>query len=163
MRNAVFFLLAMLLYSGCKFVKNPVEADSNQTLSVTNAVDSVQYTFSIPKSTFGKYDTLSAALTAYNLSSTTDTLATGYGPSFYTWTLANDSTGNIIMFGPKGADNVISLVPIAPGQSRIIYGISEAIADTSGNAVLPGKYTLRWNLNSQTTTLLWFKLNLNIQ
>lgn len=163
MRYTIFILLAMLIYNGCKFVKNPLEPDSNQTLSVSAVMDSIQYTFAVPKSTFGINDTLTATITAYNQSSNTDTLTTGYNPSFYNWTLTNDSTGKTIMYGPAGADDVVMLVPIAVGKSRIIYSISEAIADTSGAAVLPGKYVLRWNLNSATTTLLWFNLNLTIQ
>ena len=162
MRSLMCILPLLLISDGCNKIGNSVSPIATQTLSIEAVSDGIQYTFAIPKGVFGVHDTLIAALTAYNQSSTPETLVVGYTPYLYTWSLTNER-GRVIMFGPMGANNSLRMISITPKQSSLMYSIHQAIADTSGSPVTAGSYMLQWNLNNRVTTLLSFKLNLSLQ
>jgi hypothetical protein len=160
MRYPIFVVLVALAFSACKH--NSVAPSANENLSQSATLGDIRYTLSIPQRSFGIHDTLSETFTAYNQSSHADTLYAGYGPYFFSWSLTNAS-GRTIMFGPIFANNLIRMIPLNPNQSAVMYAIRQAIADTSGAPVVAGSYSLRWNLNSQTTTLLSVSLSLTLQ
>lgn len=163
MRYLIILLFVTIFLGGCKFTNNIVEPGADQPVSADAVLDSVIYTFTAAHPTISINDSLKATLTAYNQSSATDTIFVGYSPDFYTWSLVNNITGDTLMQGPAGADNSISLVLLASGQSEVLYSINQPITGSSGAAVKPGEYTLRWNLNNGSTNLLWLSINLTLQ
>jgi len=160
MRYRLFIVLVVLALSTCKH--NSLTPSDNQNLSQSATLDDIQYTLAIPQGSFDIHDTLFATFTAYNQSSHADTLYASYSPYFYSWALT-DASGRTIMFGPMGANNSIRLIPLNPNQSAVMYSIRQAIADTSGAPVVAGSYSLRWNLNNQTTTLLSVSVTLTLR
>ena len=160
MRYIIFCISIIIILGGCK--NNSVAPTNGQILSTSAVLDNIQYSFAIPKAEYGIHDTLNATLTAYNQSSSTDTIYTSYSPYFYSWSLRN-AGGKIIMYGPVGADNLIRIITLNPNQSTVMYSLHQAIADTSGATVVAGSYVLQWNLNNRATTLLTFSLDLSLQ
>jgi hypothetical protein len=129
----------MTIFDGCK---NSVSPTFGYTLSTSVVKDSIQYTFAIPKYIFGIHDTLTANLTAFNQRSVPETLYTG--ASIFSWFLQTQS-GRKIMYGPKASP--LNLYPVVIGSHKIIilHFISEKIADTSGQPVTAGIYSLHAN------------------
>ena len=154
-----YFILALsiaLIFNSCKndvivYPKN------NQILSASAVLDSMQYTFAIPRAVFGIHDTLSASFTAYNQSAEPETLMISI--ESFRWSLKNDS-GRTLMGGPP-----LLFIPrsqpfiLNPHQSREIFELYQAITDTSGAPVIAGSYTLQGLLYGSMV----FILNLSLQ
>jgi hypothetical protein len=117
-------------------------------LSVSAVMDSIQYTFTIPKATFGIHDTLVAIMTAYNQSYLPKTIVVG--PSWFSWTLKNES-GRIIMYGPTVVPLFLTYTVINSHQSNEIYSVHQAISDTSGAPVIAGSYVLSAEMDPLTS------------
>ncbi|MHB8579193.1 MAG: hypothetical protein ACYDA4_04955 [Ignavibacteriaceae bacterium] len=165
MRYVFSLIVSLIIFNGCEHTGDTFSLyppDKQPTLSVSSIKDSILYTFAVPKTTFGIYDTLSAKLIAYNESTVPDTLYSSYSPYFYTWSLKNN-TGRTIMFGPMGANNSIRLIPINSQRSEILYNIYQVIKDISGAPLTAGSYMLQWNLNDHGNTYLSFPLTIKIQ
>jgi len=118
--------------------------------SVSIVKDSVQYTFTIPKSSFSIHDTLTGTLSAFNQSSKVDTIAVG--PSFFGWMLKN-SDGQIILKGPLIVTAIVFDVYLNPKQSVPLYQLDGSNVYPNGGTVVPGYYTLNANLGSMIFTL----------
>jgi hypothetical protein len=118
--------------------------------SVSIVKDSVQYTFTIPKSSFSIHDTLTGTLSAFNQSSKVDTIAVG--PSFFGWMLKN-SDGQIILKGPLIVSAIVFDVYLNPKQSVPLYQLDGSNVYPNGGTVVPGYYTLNANLGSMIFTL----------
>jgi hypothetical protein len=153
MRYFIFALSVALIISGCKKSSNPVESVTNPALSISQVIDSMQYTFAIPRAVFGIHDTLSATLTAFNQSAETDTLIYGV---FLQWSLKNDS-GRTLMGNPKTYPPFptipIRRIILNSHQSDVFFVMHEAIIDTSGAPVVAGSYILQGLYNSMSFTL----------
>jgi hypothetical protein len=148
-----YFILALsiaLIFNSCKndvivYPKN------NQILSASAVLDSMQYTFAIPRAVFGIHDTLSASFTAYNQSAEPETLMISI--ESFRWSLKNDS-GRTLMGGPP----LLSIprsqpLILNPHQSKEIFGLYQAITDASGAPVIAGSYTLQGLFDSMSFTL----------
>jgi hypothetical protein len=149
----MFVVLILLVGNGCK-QNNTVAHGTAPTLSVSNVKDSILYTFVIPKTVFGINDTLSAALTLYNQSISTDTLTMIVGSLYYSglWTL-KDERGKTFMDGPKIIPLTLTKVLLASHQSlsdRVIY---QVFADSSGALLVAGSYILQEQIFSVSLTL----------
>jgi hypothetical protein len=154
MRYAIFIILILVILCGCKESNNPVAPlIITPTSSVSNVKDSILYTFTVSKNTLGIFDTLSMTLTAFNQSSTPDTLY--ISSLYYTWSLTNDN-GKIIASGPTARSYLILQVPLSPHHSTVLYGPRYTMADIYGAPIEAGSYLLCWNL----TNGLSFQLNL---
>ena len=143
MRNIFMLIIAMLAINGCKNGGNPVSSE-------TRMVNSLQYTFATSKTSFGIHDTLIATMTVYNPTDVPETIYVGL--SVFNWSLQNQS-GRIIMYGPWVSNWSLYKLPINPHQSKIIYNIRQAIADTSGAPVTAGSYNLKANMGSNSFLL----------
>jgi len=148
-----YFILALsiaLIFNSCKndvivYPKN------NQILSASAVLDSMQYTFAIPRAVFGIHDTLSASFIAYNQSAEPETLMISI--ESFRWSLKNDS-GRTLMGGPP----LLSIprsqpLILNPHQSKEIFGLYQAITDASGAPVIAGSYTLQGLFDSMSFTL----------
>jgi hypothetical protein len=147
-----YFILALsiaLIFNSCK---NDVIVypKYNQILSVSAVLDSMQYTFAIPRAVFGIHDTLSASFTVYNQSAEPETLMISIGS--FQWSLKNDSgrtlMGPPILFIPRSQPLILN-----SHQSKEIFGLYQAITDTSGAPVIAGSYTLQGLYDSMLFTL----------
>ncbi|MFZ1978318.1 MAG: hypothetical protein WAV76_10215 [Bacteroidota bacterium] len=153
-----YFILALsiaLIINGCKKNSNPVASVTNPALSISQVSDSMQYTFAIPRAVFGIHDTLTASFTAYNQSAEPETLMVSEGN--FQWSLKNDS-GRILMWGPPPNPYPLQRIIINSHQSVVIFGMQQAIMDTSGAPVAAGSYVLQGLYNS-----LLFTLDLTLQ
>jgi len=159
MRFVFVLFVSLIIFYGC--TPNSVAPINDQSLSVSHVQNNTLYTLSVSKYIFSIHDTLTAKLTVYNQSTVMDTLYSSFSPFFYNWTLKNNA-GKIIMFGPNGANNSIRNLYLNPNQESILYDLYQAIKDTSGSPLLPGSYTLQWNLNNIYVTYLSFTLNIKI-
>ena len=121
---------------------------TSSSLSIVK--DSVQYTFTIPKSSFSIHDTLTATLTALNQSAEVDTF--GVNEGFFPWSLKNES-GKTILQGPFYTNALVILIPLNPHQSIQLYQIDGTNVVPSSEVVVPGIYTLNATLNSMVFTL----------
>jgi hypothetical protein len=149
----LYFILALsiaLIINGCKKNSNPVASVTNPALSVSQTSDSMQYTFAIPRTVFGIHDTLSASFTAFNQSAEPETLMISEGN--FQWSLKNDS-GRILMWGPARNPYPLQRIIINSHQSEVIFGIQQAIMDTSGAPVAAGSYVLQGLYDSMLFTL----------
>ncbi len=146
-----YFILALsiaLIINGCKKNSNPVASVTNPALSVSQVSDSMQYTFAIPRSVFGIHDTLSASFTAFNQSAEPDTLMIGY----FQWSLKNES-GRTLMGGPGPLSVPAIRLIINSHQSKEIFGLYQAVMDTSGAPIIAGSYILQGLYHSLSFTL----------
>jgi len=150
MRYFIFVLSIALIINGCKKGSNPVASVTNTTLSDSQVRDSMQYTFAIPKAVFGIHDTLSASVTAYNQSAEPDTLMISGGN--FEWSLKNDS-GRTLMWGPPRLPYPIQRLIINSHQSGVVFGMHQAIVETSGAPVVAGSYILQCEWRSMLFTL----------
>ena len=162
MRYFSLVLFAVLIINGCKKDNNIVSTSANQDISSSTIKDSIEYTLTVPKTSFGINDTLSLTFAALNQSSKPDTLVIGLNPNLYSWTLKEES-GRTVMFGPMGADDMVEMMSIPPDQSKVMYSLHQAIKDTSGADVKKGLYILQWDLNNHSTKLVSLTLNITIQ
>jgi hypothetical protein len=158
MRYFIYVLILSFIINGCKKSSNPIVSVTNPTLSVSQVRDSIQYTFVIPKAEFGIHDTLCASVTAYNQSAEPDTLMISGGN--FEWSLKDDS-GRTLMWGPPRWPYPIQRLIINSHQSGVVFGMHQAIMDTSGAPVVAGPYTLQGTLTSYGTML--FTLDLSLQ
>jgi hypothetical protein len=148
-----YFILALsiaLIINGCKKNSNPIESVTQPALSVSQVSDSMEYTFAIPRAVFGIHDTLSASFTAYNQSAEPETLMISKGN--FQWSLKNDS-GRTLMSGPLPLPYPLQRLILNSHQSIEIFGIYQAITDTSGAPVIAGSYTLQGLYDSMLFTL----------
>ena len=130
MKHVVIFATLLVMVSGCTKGNNPV---SNTATSGT-----LQYSLTSSKETYTTHDTLNVTLTARNVGSTTDTVGIG-SALLCTWSLKN--TSGKVMFSGANRGNMVSFVPIAPGQSKVIDAWIYALVDSSGNPLPAGSYT----------------------
>ena len=154
MRYIAFIIFVMLNFNGCK--KNDIVTPTNEPiLSVSAIKDSILYTFAISKAVFEIHDTLSATVTAYNQTAMPETLVVG--PSGFSWFLQNNS-GRTIMYGPRVFPWFLVEQEIEAHQSVDIsrwgYGIHQEIADTSGQPLITGIYSLHANIRGGPSFLL---------
>jgi hypothetical protein len=107
--------------------------------------------FAIPKAVFGIHDTLSGSFTAYNQSPEPETLMISM--EIFQWSMKNDS-GRTLMGGP-GPLSIPRSFPfiLNSHQSREIFGVYQAVKDTSGAPVIAGSYTLQGLYDSMLFTL----------
>lgn len=157
MRYIQFVLSATLLVNGCKENSNGVAPIADQVLSVSTVIDSLQYTFAIPKDVFGIHDTLRASMTVLNISAASETLVVNFGG--LSWTLKNDG-GRTIMYGPGVSNNYRILEVLASHQSAVIGEVYERIADTSDKPVQLGSYVLSADSYLNHSISLSFNLSL---
>jgi hypothetical protein len=155
MRYFIFALSVALIINGCKKSSNPASSVTNPTLSVSQVRDSMQYTFAIPKAVFGIHDTLSASVTAFNQSAEPETLMISVGD--FQWSLKNDS-GRTLMWGPERLPYPIAQLILNSHQSKEIFGVCQAIMDTTGAPVIAGSYKLQGLYDSMS-----FILDLSLQ
>lgn len=134
-----------------EFVAGSIGADSSAS-SVSTDVGNLKYTLSIPKTVFGVHDTLRASMTAMNMGAAPETLYVNCGNM--KWVLINGS-GRTIMSGPRFISNHLGMEILASNQSALVGLISSPIADSSGNQVQAGPYSLITDYS--------LKLNLMIQ
>jgi|GEM_PF-3937626 len=149
MRHIFILAILSIIISGCGQKGNPVST------SDTIKSGTLEFTFSTSKSLFGTHDTLKATVSVYNEGKTDVSIPVGDG--IFQWNL-QDSKEQTIMFG-GGHNNVVESLSINPGQTKEIYIINRIIADTSGETVNPGSYTLNASLHPPS---LSFSLKLNI-
>ena len=119
-------------------------------LSVSVFKDSVQYTFTIPKSSFSIHDTLTGTLIAQNQSSEVDTL--GVDASDFQWTLKN-SDGQIILQGPLVVSGIFLEYILNPKQSILLFQLDGTNVRPGGGPVVPGNYSLNATFHSMLFTL----------
>jgi hypothetical protein len=140
MRPIIFTMSFIFTFYGCIKDNNITAPTPEQILSVSALSDSIQYTFAIPKQTFGINDTLVATISAFNQAASPETL--GVGPSQFSWFLKNDS-GRTIMFGPIGAVPLYLIETVVNSHQSIeLYYIHQPILDMSGAPVKAGTYVL---------------------
>jgi len=156
MRHNIFVFVVLLTFVCCKQNSNTVVPVATPKLSVNNIQDSILYTFIIPKAVFGIHDTLSATVTAYNQTAMPETLVVG--PSSYSWFLQNNN-GQTIMYGPRVWPWILWKQVIEGHESVEIYSIHREIADTSGQPIIAGPYSLHANIRGVPS----FILNLSLQ
>lgn len=113
-------------------------ADSS-AYSVSTVIGNLKYSLSIPKTVFGIHDTLRASLTAMNIGAAPETLYVNCGNM--KWALINGG-GRTIMSGPRFISNHLAMEILASYQSALVGLISAPIADSSGNQVQAGPYSL---------------------
>ena len=152
MSHLVMLLLTLSLIStiliGCSNSSNPVTPSETQTSGA------LQYTFATPKTTYNPGDTLTAAVTVHNPGFSTDTIAVRDG--IFEWALVT-SSGDTVMIG-GGANNVLELVPVLPGQSKEIYSLDRVLSEGSGQTFPSGSYSLK-----ATVRPMSFLLKLSVQ
>jgi hypothetical protein len=156
MRYNIFILLLLLAIIGCKKENSIIGPGTNTTLSDSKVKNGIFYTFAVSKNKLGIFDTLKMSITALNQTTTPETLYVSESPSFYTWSLTNDS-GKTIISGPWLGNNLIIPVVINPHQSAVLYSLGYSMADVFGAPIVAGPYLLRWNLSNG----LSFQLNLS--
>ncbi|MFZ1978319.1 MAG: hypothetical protein WAV76_10220 [Bacteroidota bacterium] len=155
MRYYIFVLILLLTTAGCEqegLIIAPVTSPMSGASKVKNGI---LYTFAVSKDKLGIFDTLKMTLTAYNKTTTEDTLNTSEYD--YSWSLTNGN-GKIIASGPKVLSNVILIrqVLLKSHQSAVLYQLGYSMSAIFGAPIVPGIYILRWNLNNG----LSFQLNL---
>jgi hypothetical protein len=160
MKYFISLIVSLILFYGCK--NNIVAPANDQSFSSTQTQNGIVYSLSVPKLTFGVYDTLKAQLTAYNQSMVPDTLVTGFSPNLFNWTLKDD-TGKIIMWGPFPDVYLVEQIFLNPYQEVRLYQINQAIRDQLNEPIKAGSYVLQWNLNNHGIPYLSFKLNIELQ
>jgi len=101
-------------------------------LSASHIVDSVFYTFAIPKVIYGINDTLSATLTMYNLSVSVKTLYFVCSPSYSVLWSLNNASGQTLLYGPGAICQVIAPLLLNPHQSLQYLIINEPIKNIQG-------------------------------
>ena len=119
MRCILFILFITLILSSCNNDDSPVGASTQPILSVSQTIDSLQFTLIIPKAVFGVRDTLEATLIELNLKTVPETLCVN--PVNMPWTLKNDS-GKVVLWGPQIIEFHCTEEIISPQQS-IVVGI----------------------------------------
>jgi len=132
----------------------PPRVYPNDSVSDSASWHAFLFTLSTSRGTTYTDDILTAAVTATNESSQTQVL--DICSCFYQWKF-RDSTGRTIMWGPEVANWVIIEQPMAAHELITLtdYGVYRQIYDTSGRAVVPGKYTLEMDIgpNSEWATM----------
>jgi hypothetical protein len=128
MKDILIFMTLMLMVAGCSSTKNPVSASS----------DMLQYTLSTAKETYIAHDTLHFALTVHNAGSSTDTVAIG-DAILCTWSLRNAS-GAMMYSGENLTGNLIGLLPVASGESKVIDTWTHSLTDSVGRSLPTGSY-----------------------
>jgi len=156
MRYFIYILPIVLIIHGCKKSSNPVVSITDSPLSISQVRDSMQYMFAIPKAVFGIHDTLSASMTAFNQSTMPETLVIYMGN--FQWSLKNDS-GRTLMWGPEVIPQFVYRLELGSHQSAEIYGIRQAIMDTSGAPIVAGSYFLQGKLYGTLLFTLDFSLH----
>ncbi len=140
MRHIVMYVSFSIILIGCGKQSNVVSPTTDYDYS-----DSLRFTFSIPKTSFGIHDTLIAGLTVFNEASTPDSIV--YGPSLFLWSLQN-SDGRTIMYGPGLSPLWVTIETIGPHQTMGLYSIRQPIADMSGQQIAAGSYLLKASIAS---------------
>jgi|CZKP01.1.fsa_nt_gi hypothetical protein len=156
MQYNIFILLLLLAVIGCRKDSNIIGPGTIPTLSNSKAKDGILYTFAVYKDKLGIFDTLKMSITALNQTTAPETLYVSESPSFYTWSLTNDS-GRTIISGPWLGNDLINPVVINPNQSAVLYSFGYSMADIFGVPINAGSYLLKWNLSNG----LSFQLNLS--
>ena len=129
MKQALVFITLMLAVAGCSSTQNPVSAGSG----------TLQYTLTTAKQTYTAGDTLHFTLSAHNVGSATDSVAIG-DAILVTWSLKNTS-GAVMYSGQGPTGGLIGLLPVAPGDTKVIDAWTHGLTDSSGTALPTGSYT----------------------
>jgi len=128
-KHALIFMTLMLVAAGCTSTKNPVSAGSG----------TLQYILTTAKQTYTAGDTLHFTLSVHNVGSATDSVAIG-DAILITWSLKNTSSA-VMYSGQAPTGNLIGLVPVAPGDSKVIDAWTHGLTDSSGSPLPTGSYT----------------------
>jgi len=151
MRYAIIaFVLAI---AGCSDEGNPMGPLPISTSS--DIKNGILYTFAVANNSLGIFDTLSMTLTAFNQTTSPETLLVSGGSQSYTWSLTN-AQGATIISGPWLEDNLVARVVLNPQETRVLYSLSYSMADLFNAPIRPGMYGLHWNLTNGPS----FQLNL---
>ena len=129
MKHILILMTLMLMVASCTTTKNPVSASSG----------TLQYILTTAKPTYAPGDTLNFKLTVHNVGSTIDTVAIG-DAILCTWSLKNTS-GAVMYSAQSPTGNMIGLLPVAPGESKVIDAWTHSLTDSSGSPLPPGSYT----------------------
>ena len=123
-------LLGMLLVAvdGCSNTSNPA----------TTSFGTLQYTLSTAHAAYTIEDTLDFSLVVRNVGSVADTVLMG-DAILSTWSLKNTS-GKLMLSGEDATGNMVALIPIAPGQSKLVREWIHGVTDSSGGFLSPGSY-----------------------
>ncbi len=150
-----FIFLSTLIFISTARSSNPVAplAFSQSSLSTSDTLNGIVFTFAVSHDTLGIFDTLSMTLTAFNQTSQNDTIPVS--DYLYKWSLVNDK-GITISGGPTVISNLIYNVVVSPNQSAVLYRSGYSMADIFNSPIEPGTYLLTWNLWNE----LSFQLNL---
>jgi hypothetical protein len=145
MKYFLFTIIFLAALIGCSHDGAVTGPSSEPTSSTSGVKNNILYTFSVSKDILGISDTLSMELTALNQSSTVDTLYSG--SNSFTWSLTN-SSGEVILSGPKIFNNLIIRVIITPHQSAVLIMLEYSMAGIFGETIQTGFYHLQCNINN---------------
>jgi hypothetical protein len=150
-----FIFLSTFILIGSARSSNPVAplSFSQSSLSTSDTLNGIVFTFAVSQDTLGIFDTLNMTLSALNQTSQNDTIPVS--DYLYRWLLVNDK-GITISGGPTVINNLIYNVVVSPNQSATLYRIGYPMADIFNSPIEPGTYSLTWNLWNE----LSFQLNL---
>ena len=129
MRHRLILSAVTLALSGCVTNENPVSPNSIFPTSTTSMQDSIVYTLSVSQSILARTDTLEAYVTAKNVGQDTN-LTFPISCNGMPWSVTN-SAGAIVMQQPKSPIqcNSSSRAILAPGQSILLFGMSQTVPD----------------------------------
>ncbi len=118
MKQIFIFTLILMAIAGCSKTSNPVSPPSDTVQS-----GNLQFTFSIPQSTYGTRDTLVASMKVYNPE---DTAVSFHVPVCWpiAWFTVVDSSGTTRLSYSAPSDlgcNSIAIYKISPHQSQQIF------------------------------------------
>lgn len=141
----ILIFLCMLTLAGSARGGNSVAPllSLQSSLSASDTLNGIVFTFAVSQDTLGVFDTLNMTLTATNQTSKDDTiLVSDYD---YRWSLVNDK-GKRINGGPLYISTLILTVVVSPNESTTLYSIGYSMADIFNSPIEPGTYLLTWNL-----------------
>ena len=140
-----FIFLSTFILIGSARSSNPVAplSFSQSSLSTSDTLNGIVFTFAVSQDTLGIFDTLNMTLSALNQTSQNDTIPVS--DYLYRWLLVNDK-GITISGGPTVINNLIYNVVVSPNQSATLYRIGYPMADIFNSPIEPGTYSLTWNL-----------------
>jgi hypothetical protein len=162
MRYVLYGCVFSLIIMGCKQNSDIISPTITPTLSNSNVKDSILYTFTISKATYGIQDTLIAWITLYNQSMSTDTVILLKDSPL---SLIND-TGKTI-FGLCEwccSDTKASgfSVILGPYQSFSKFITHYPLSYYFAASIVPGAYVLQETLNEQNFSMS-FNINISLQ
>ena len=147
MKNkSIYLSLFLLLLFGCKKETSPTQITTNDQLSITRVVDSVQFTLSVQSLTFNIGDTLKAEYTLTNRGKAIRIFQFPTEEQFY-WVLDYDWGGNV-MYQPVQIHHTPTQLSLEPNKF-VTYLINQKI-DTTATS---GKFVILANLHPDIVSL----------